>query len=78
MSRAREVLKSFSEGFLQQPFQITPLFKLILQLEKVSSTRVHSSSWRLLTTKQQCNTSTRLAVLLQHFFSPFFLQVLVQ
>lgn len=73
MSRAREALGLFFKGFLQRSCQVTPLFKSILQ---AFSPTVHSS-WRLLTTKQQCHTSTWLAVLLQHFFAPFSFKFLV-
>lgn len=76
MSRAREVLGLLFKGFLQQSCQVTPLFKSILQSEQAFSPTVHSS-WRLLTTKQQCHTTTWLVVLLQHFFAPFSSKFLV-
>lgn len=76
MSRAREILRLFSEGFLQHSCQVTPLFKSILQSEQAFSPTAHSS-WRFLTTKQQCHTSTWLAVLLQHIFAPFSCKFLV-
>lgn len=57
-ARAGEVLNLFSMGFLQQPFQISPLLTLTAQSEQASSPRVQAASWRLLITEQQRNPST--------------------